>query len=215
MEQEFSFKSLMILSGLAFLIPLVLYRIRLFKIPVVIMEIIAGIIVGKSGFNIVKNDIWVEFLALFGFAYLMFLSGLEIDFHYFKNIRQPSNRFNPLVSGIAIFLLTIMLSFLFANILGKIGITKSPLFLTLIFSTTSLGIVVPILKTGQIINRLFGQTILIAALIADFLTILLIPVVMFLVTGAQSTDLIYTVLILLFFGLIFYGWKKCFGSLCN
>jgi Kef-type K+ transport system membrane component KefB len=67
---------------------------------VVIAEIAAGIIAGRSGFNIVQNDLWIEFLSLFGFAYLMFLSGVEIDFAYFTKSRsRAGGRANPLIFG--------------------------------------------------------------------------------------------------------------------
>jgi trk system potassium uptake protein TrkA len=47
---------------------------------------ISGILVGKNGLNLVRTDPILDFLSLLGFAYLMFLNGLEIDFSF------PSNR---------------------------------------------------------------------------------------------------------------------------
>jgi CPA2 family monovalent cation:H+ antiporter-2 len=35
---------------------------------------IAGIFVGKSGFNIIEPDIWLQVLSTLGFIFLMFLS---------------------------------------------------------------------------------------------------------------------------------------------
>ncbi len=208
MNQGLNFYSLLMLCAIAFIVPLAVLRIRFLKIPVAIAEIIIGIIVGQSGLNIVRTNPVIDFLALFGFAFLMFLSGLEIDFHYFFNNAGTPSGFHPVRLGFIIFGLTVVLSFFFANVLHSIGITKSPLFLTLIFSTTSLGIVVPVLKARQIINRPVGQLILIAALIADFGTLLMIPVVMFFVAGAGSINLIYASLLIGFFGLILFTGKK-------
>jgi Kef-type K+ transport system membrane component KefB len=210
MDRDFSFYSLFILCAIAFLVPLVIYRTRYLKIPVAIAEIIIGIAVGKSGINIVRVDPILEFLSLFGFTFLMFLSGLEIDFHYLKKFTRVTNHFNPLGLGFKVFGLTVALSFVFANVLKGVGITKNPLFLTLIFSTTSLGIVVPALKAKQIISRPVGQMILVVALIADFGTILMIPAVMFFIAGTKSINLVYSFLLVGFFGLIFYTGKKFF-----
>ena len=71
-----------------------LQRFKLKALPVVVAEIIAGIFVGKSGFNIIEPDMWLQVLSTLGFIFLMFLSGLEIDFSIFKQkgkrIRQTN-----------------------------------------------------------------------------------------------------------------------------
>ncbi|MCI4171054.1 cation:proton antiporter domain-containing protein, partial [Bacillus spizizenii] len=42
---------------------------------------IMGLIIGKSGLNlVVEGDTWLHTLSMLGFIFLMFLSGLEIDF---------------------------------------------------------------------------------------------------------------------------------------
>lgn len=211
MEHNLNFYSILIISILAFILPLLVTKIRRVKIPVVIAEIVAGIIFGKSGLNIIHNDLWIEFLSLFGFAYLMFLSGVEIDFSYFKKKNTNSNgKANPVVLGVVLFILTLIASYSFALVLQRFGIVKNPLFLTLIFSTTSLGIVVPILKEKQIINTSIGQTILISALIADFATMLMIPVVMYLVESKKSTDLLTSLIVFFAFALAYYASKKFF-----
>ena len=92
MEHHTSVLSLMVIVAIAFSFPL-LQRFKLKALPVVVAEIIAGIFVGKSGFNIIEPDIWLQVLSTLGFIFLMFLSGLEIDFSIFKQkekIRQTS-----------------------------------------------------------------------------------------------------------------------------
>ena len=77
MEQ--SFLPLMLVVGLAFLVPVLLARFP--RVPVVVGEILAGIIIGPSLLGLVHGDEpTLELLAEIGFAFLMFLSGLEIDF---------------------------------------------------------------------------------------------------------------------------------------
>ena len=84
MEHHTSVLSLMVIVAIAFFVPLLLQRFKLKALPVVVAEIIAGIFVGKSGFNIIEPDIWLQVLSTLGFIFLMFLSGLEIDFSIFK-----------------------------------------------------------------------------------------------------------------------------------
>ena len=54
MEQHASVTSLVIVILVAFLTPILLHKFKLNFIPVVIAEIIVGLIIGKSGFDIVK-----------------------------------------------------------------------------------------------------------------------------------------------------------------
>ena len=80
MESHNPFIALLLTSGLAVLVPVLLSRFRQARLPIVVGEIIAGIIIGKTGLNLVEPSATLEFLAEFGFAFLMFLSGLEIDY---------------------------------------------------------------------------------------------------------------------------------------
>ena len=92
------FMPLLIVCGLAFIIPFVASRFPYFELPVIVLEILAGIVIGNSGFGIITlseatlpqalmADQWLDFLAMFGFAFLMFLSGLEIDFTLIKTTK--------------------------------------------------------------------------------------------------------------------------------
>lgn len=54
----------------------------------VVAEIIMGIIIGQSFLNLVHKDSMLNILSTLGFIFLMFLSGLEIDFSTFKKIRE-------------------------------------------------------------------------------------------------------------------------------
>ena len=81
MHEERSFVPLLIVILLAFLVPVVLRRVERLRLPVVVGEILAGIAVGRSGLGWVpEHDPTLELLSEFGFVYLMFLSGMEIDF---------------------------------------------------------------------------------------------------------------------------------------
>lgn len=79
MESRLEFLPLLFVLFLTFLVPPLVSRIR--WLPVVVSEIIVGMIIGKSGFNLVKPDATLDFLGEIGLAILMFLAGLEIDFN--------------------------------------------------------------------------------------------------------------------------------------
>ena len=74
-----AFQTLLLLTVLAALVPVALrYLGHWLRLPIVVGEILAGIVVGRSGLNLVQDSPIIEFLAEFGFILLMFLSGLEL-----------------------------------------------------------------------------------------------------------------------------------------
>ena len=77
--------------------PMILGRLR---IPHIIGMILAGVVVGKYGFNILERDSSFELFGKVGLYYIMFLAGLEMDMDDFKK-----NRTKSLVFGLFTFLI--------------------------------------------------------------------------------------------------------------
>src|SRR5260221_14789201 len=59
--------------------PLVLSFTRAFCFPAIVLEIVAGILIGPSVLGWVKVDLPISILSVLGLAFLLFLSGLEVD----------------------------------------------------------------------------------------------------------------------------------------
>jgi len=191
MEQ--SFLPLLLVVVLAFLVPVLLSRFR--RIPVVVGEILAGVVIGPSVLGLVHgNEPTLELLAEIGFAFLMFLSGLEIDFSILFAASKRKRKNGPsslLLAGLS-FMLTLILALGLGFGLASAGFVRDPWMMTLILSTTSLGIVVPVLKENRISSGRFGQAILLAALLADFLTMFLITIYV----AVRSTGLTLEILLI-------------------
>ena len=71
------FVSLVVVVLAAFLTPILVNRLNLNFIPVVVAEVLMGIIIGHSFLNLVEKDAMLNILSTLGFIFLMFLSGLE------------------------------------------------------------------------------------------------------------------------------------------
>ncbi len=78
------FLSLVIVVVAAFMTPIIVHRFNINFLPVVVAEILMGIVIGHSFLNLVERDAFLNILSTLGFIFLMFLSGLEIDFNAFK-----------------------------------------------------------------------------------------------------------------------------------
>ena len=81
--------SFLLVALVAFCTPMLLNRLKISLIPTSIAEIIIGIILGKSGFNIIHIDSLLNYMSTFGVIILLFLSGMEIDFSLFKKNAGP------------------------------------------------------------------------------------------------------------------------------
>ena len=75
-----AFDNLLVVVAVAFAAPLVLGFFPGVKLPSVVLEILAGIVIGPSVLGIVHVDQAISVIALLGLAFLLFLAGLEIEF---------------------------------------------------------------------------------------------------------------------------------------
>lgn len=133
---------------------------RIVRLPGIVLEILFGVVLGKSFLNLNFSGDWLPFMAQLGFLLLMFQAGMEIDVAMVRN--QSRGR---LLFQVTIFGLTAALSWVAAHLLGQGA------YMTLVLSTTSLGLVLPTLREAGISKTALGQTVLIAATLADFLTL--------------------------------------------
>ncbi|MGD2050601.1 MAG: cation:proton antiporter, partial [Chloroflexota bacterium] len=202
METDVLF-ALLLITGLATLIPVLAKRLDRFGVPIVVYEILAGMIVGTSGLNLIETSPILTFLAEFGFAFLMFLSGLELDLRLLTPtgaaIDGERRWTQPLPLGALIFLGTLLLAFIASSLFAPPGASSNPILLGLILSTTSLGVVVPVLKERDLTASLFGQYILVAASIADFATLLLLTTDIAILRRGLTLDLLLIPTLLLIF----------------
>ena len=114
MEVPRTFLPLFLIIFLAFAVPLVLNRFRRLHLPIVVGEILAGVLIGRSGLGWVSSeDPVLLLLSEFGFVFLMFLSGMEIDFSNLGILGQqdqpdekPTRTWNPVSIGAITFILT-------------------------------------------------------------------------------------------------------------
>ncbi|HHW9467161.1 monovalent cation:proton antiporter family protein [Staphylococcus aureus] len=178
------FLSLVIVVLAAFLTPIIVNRLNINFLPVVVAEILMGIVIGNSFLNIVERDSILNILSTLGFIFLMFLSGLEIDFKAFKKdkrARQGQNDDESSIPGhlnlaLTVFAFIMIISILLAYVFKWLGLVDDVLLMVIIISTISLGVVGPTLKEMNIMRTTIGQFILLVAVLADLVTMILLTV---------------------------------------
>ena len=161
-----SFGGLLIVALIAVAAPLLVGLVPAVRVPAVVLEIVAGIVVGPSGFGWVELDLPIEILSVIGLSFLLFLAGLEIDV---AHLRGRVLRLAGLGFG-----LTLALGVVVGLAFAAVGDVRSPLLIAVALSATSLGLVVPVLKDAGQVEQPVGQLTVAASSVADFGAIVLL-----------------------------------------
>ena len=164
---EVSFTNLVIVAAIAVAAPMLVGFFPRIRVPAVVLEIIAGIMVGPSGLGWVEIDEPVDILALMGLAFLLFLAGLEID------AGRLRGRHLLRLASVG-FLLTVVLGVGAGAALDAGGFVESPLLVGIALMATSLGLVVPVLKDARQADTPLGQLVIASSSVADFGAVVLL-----------------------------------------
>src|ERR687891_2785294 len=163
-----SLDNLLLILAVAFAVPFLLGLFPRLLLPSVVLEIVAGIVIGPSVLGLVEVDQTVEVVALIGLAFVLFLGGLEIEFGMLRG--------GVLRLTLVGFALSFAIALLVSVGLDAAGLVDTPLLIAIILCATSLGVLIPVLKDAGEVSSAFGQLIIAAASIADFGAIILLTV---------------------------------------
>ncbi len=161
-----SLSGLLLVVAVAFFVPLLLGLVPAVRLPSIVLEIVVGIVIGPSVLGWVRVDLPLQVLSLIGLAFLLFLSGLEIDFNRLRGGLLRS-------AGIG-FAVSVVIALVVGYVLRAAGLIHAPLLVAIILTATSLGVVIPVLKDAGQVESDFGQLVVAAASIADFGAIILL-----------------------------------------
>ncbi|WP_291492049.1 cation:proton antiporter [Desulfurella sp.] len=147
---------LLIIFGM-FIMPFISKKIN---IPFAVGEILYGILI-KNIFPINWHDsAIVKFLSLFGFIVLMYMAGLELDIRTLRNVTKKDA-----FAFVLYFFVVIGFAFFIVKQINK------PAIYALAFSVTSIGLLYPVLKEHNMINKPFGLKILILGSIGEIMSL--------------------------------------------
>ncbi len=140
------------------LAPLLLGRL---KLPHIVGMIVAGVVVGPYGFNVLDNDSSFAIFGQVGLLYLMFLAGLEIDMYHLRlNLRRG------LLFGLLTLLLPLVLGVVSSIVLLKLDVATSLLLGAMYASHTLISYPVAarfgITKAAPVLVAIVGTIIAVA-----------------------------------------------------
>lgn len=181
-------------------------RFQISTVPTAVAEIIVGIIMGSSGFNLIISTHDLTFLSNLGVTLLMFLSGMEIDFDIFqrkdssKSKSHAGKTVNPIKIAVTAFGGIMVMAVVLAFALRAMGLFSEVMLAAIILMTVALGLVIATLKEKDILNRPIGQTVLLTAVLGEVIPLLLLTIYAS-INGGNAEQL--WLIILLFLAAIF------------
>lgn len=141
--------------------------------PVVVLELLLGILIGPHGFSLASTDEFSLFFSNLGLGMLFYFAGYEINFERIHGL--------PLRLGSRGWVLSIAIAYAIGGVLALAGVIDSLVYTGSAMATTAIGTLIPILRdTGEMKTR-FGTYLLGAGAIGEFGPILLVT--LFLSTG--------------------------------
>jgi Kef-type K+ transport system membrane component KefB len=132
-------------------------------IPAAVAEILFGILIGKGVLQLSGEHAFLSFMSQFGFAYLMFLAGMELDFNFLEK-----QGLRGLLRGGAV----VLAVWIFGG--GLCLAMQLPFFFALVFGALSIGVLVALLQEWNQAKTPWGQDLLLVGSLGEFSAILML-----------------------------------------
>lgn len=215
--------SVLIVTLVAFVTPMVLQRFKISVLPTAVAEVLVGIVIGKSGFDLVQTEGVLSFLSNYGVIFLLFLSGMEIDFSLFKKNNGPLTPLarkkaanapstSPVQVAVVAYGGSLLMALALALLFKFSGLFSNFALAAILFSTVALGVVIAVLKENELLNKPLGQALLLIAVLGEVVPLLCLTIYSSFVSGkGESAWLIF--LLFIVGALIFKRFRSFFTSL--
>jgi Kef-type K+ transport system membrane component KefB len=130
-----------------------------FKVPVVVLEVVLGIVLGPHVLGLVQFEGFVVTMFLLGMASTLFMAGMELDFNEIKG--------RPLSLATGGWIVSALLGITVVGLLHLIPQVNAPMMVTLALCTTGLGVLVPIFRDSGQLGTAFGRLVLAAGTLGE------------------------------------------------
>ena len=137
-----------------------------FAPPVVVLELMMGILIGPHVLGLAHADAFIQFFSNLGLGMLFFFAGYEIDFQRIRG--------RPLELGATGWALSVGLAFSIGGVLAGLDVVESFLYTGAAMATTAIGTLIPILRDNGELKTRFGTYLLAAGGAGEFGPILLV-----------------------------------------
>ncbi|HEY2146469.1 MAG TPA: cation:proton antiporter [Pirellulales bacterium] len=178
--------SLLIILTIAAVAPLLCEWVPRIRLPLVVLEIGLGILVGPQVLGWATTGPTIDELSRFGLAALFFLAGFEIDF--------PKIRGWPITLALLGWFSSLIVCLGVGFALQRCGMVDSGLIVGAALTTTALGTLIPILRDANELSTRFGAYAVATGAVGEFAPIILIALVLSTGEGEHGGTLVLMLL---------------------
>jgi Kef-type K+ transport system membrane component KefB len=158
-------------------------------VPVVVVEIVLGAVIGPYVFDLAQRDDVLDILSELGLGFLFFFAGYEIRFDRIRG--------SPLRLAVIGWLITLALAYSAAGLLAAAGVVLSGLLVGSAMTTTALGTLIPILRDAGRLETRLGKFVLGAGAVGEFGPVLIVTLLL-----STQSDTLHQALLLIVFVLV-------------
>lgn len=180
-------------------------------VPVVVLELLLGILIGPDLLGLAESDQFIQFFSNLGLGMLFFFAGYEIDFERIRG--------TPLNLALVGWAISLVIAYALGGLLVATGLVLSTLFVGSAMATTAIGTLIPILADADELKTRFGTYLLAAGAVGEFGPILLITILFSTGTALGSAAILLLFVAVAVFAALFAvrfvgaGWEKIEGAL--
>lgn len=197
---DLSFGSVAAVAAVALVAPVLASLAPRLRMPAVVLEIVLGLLLGPSVLGWIEVELPLEVLSIIGLSFLLFLGGLELDL---GSLRGQGTRI------LAAYGLSAVLAIAAGTVVTLVDDDDQGLFLAIALASTSLGLVVPVLRDARASFTPLGQLTLAASSVGEFGAVLALA--LFFSEGGSSIE--SQTLLLVAFSLLVVGVALAFTRL--
>ncbi|HET6858571.1 MAG TPA: cation:proton antiporter [Streptomyces sp.] len=174
--------TLILIMSIAVLAPLLAYAVgRRLPVPLVIFEIMLGIVIGPDVLGWAHPDAVVDVLSELGLAMLIFLAGYEIEFDKVRG--------DTLKRSVWAWVIALALGLLIGTLLARGDFGKG-VYIGTALTSTALGTVLPVLRDSGDLHGRFGSVMMAVGAVGEFAPIIAMALLLSGRNPGQSTALL-------------------------
>jgi len=164
---DVSIGTLVLVPAIAVAAPLLVRGLaRWVAIPLVVFEILLGLVLGPAVLGWIVPDDFVQFLSEFGLAMLFFLAGNEIDFAAIRGRPITRAAIGWIISLVAAFSIAVTFAIH----------PSAAVFIAIALTSTALGTIMPVLRDSGDLKTPFGVAVIALGAIGEFGPLLAISI---------------------------------------
>ena len=143
---------------------------RSLVVPVVVVELLLGVLIGPHGAELAELNDVLEFLGQLGLGFLFFFAGYEIRFEVIRG--------SPVRLAVLGWIFSIVLAYSIAGVLEAAGVVISGLLTGSAMATTALGTLIPIMRDAGALGTRLGGFVLGAGAVGEFGPVLIVTLLL-------------------------------------